>query len=206
MSSSRPTAAGHRQTAMRPPRPRCPTLLEHGAASAVSSSTIGVSWSAVNGATSYVVFKAAAASGPYTKIGTTSSTTDNVSGMTAGGTYYFEVAAVDAGGTGGAKQLCVGGNIAGHALKRTGHERRRVGHQAHLVRGDRRHFLRRQPVDDGGRPVLAGRHHKQLDVHGQRPEIHRRNTITSSRPSAAVGRRRTATRPRRPRRRARRQD
>lgn len=84
------------------------------AASAQSSSAIGLTWTAVTGATSYVVYRASVAGGPYSKVASPSTNSDTATGMSAGTTYYFEVAAVDAGGTGSPS-----GDVAGTTLPAT---------------------------------------------------------------------------------------
>ena len=79
-----------------------PATPQNVTATADSGSEVTVSWSSVTGANSYIVYKAATAAGPYTKVASTSSTSDNVTGLVAGTRYYFEVAAVNNGGTGAA--------------------------------------------------------------------------------------------------------
>jgi len=73
-------------------------------ATAVSSSSIKISWTAVTKATGYYVYQSESANGTYTKLTTSSiSTEDNgrsytVTGLTANTTYYFKVSAYDSAG------------------------------------------------------------------------------------------------------------
>jgi fibronectin type 3 domain-containing protein len=75
--------------------PAAPTSLT---ASAVSSSQINLYWSAVMGATSYRIYMWNGTSAQ--SIGTASGTSCGLTGLKAGTAYYFEVAAINAAGTG----------------------------------------------------------------------------------------------------------
>jgi regulation of enolase protein 1 (concanavalin A-like superfamily) len=68
-------------------------------ATAVSTSQINLSWSAVSGATSYNVKRATTSGGPYTTVQTgLTGTSFNNTGLNASTTYYYVVSAVNAGG------------------------------------------------------------------------------------------------------------
>jgi fibronectin type 3 domain-containing protein len=59
---------------------------------------VGLSWSASSGATSYNVQRSTTSGGPYTSIGTPTTTSYTDTGVTNGTTYYYVVAAVNAAG------------------------------------------------------------------------------------------------------------
>jgi regulation of enolase protein 1 (concanavalin A-like superfamily) len=68
-------------------------------ATAVSTSQINLSWSAVSGATSYNVKRATTSGGPYTTVQSgVTGTSFNNTGLNAATTYYYVVSAVTAGG------------------------------------------------------------------------------------------------------------
>jgi len=69
-------------------------------ATATSSTSITVSWTAVTGATSYTVFGGASPTS-LSQIGTAATTTYSNTGLTAGTTYYYAVAATNVSGTSG---------------------------------------------------------------------------------------------------------
>ena len=62
-------------------------------ATAASSSKINLSWTAASGAASYRVYRATVSGGPYTKVGTTTSTSFANTGLTANTKYYYVVRA-----------------------------------------------------------------------------------------------------------------
>ena len=71
-------------------------------ATMVSSTEIDLSWNASSGATSYSLQRSTRQGGPYTKIASVSGATttyDNTS-LAPSTTYYYVVAAINAGGTG----------------------------------------------------------------------------------------------------------
>ncbi|MGC4000224.1 MAG: chitobiase/beta-hexosaminidase C-terminal domain-containing protein [Anaeromyxobacter sp.] len=68
-------------------------------ASATSTSAIGLGWTAVTGATSYLVEKATAATGPFTSAGTSAGTSLAVTGLASGTWYWFRVSAVNEAGS-----------------------------------------------------------------------------------------------------------
>lgn len=76
--------------------PATPTGLAAGTATA---SAVPLTWTAVSGATSYAVYRSSSASGTYSSVGTSTSTSFTNSGLSAGTTYYFKVAAVNSAGT-----------------------------------------------------------------------------------------------------------
>lgn len=63
---------------------------------------VSLSWSAVSGATGYLVKQAVSAGGPYTTIATPGGTSHIVTGLTNGTTYYFVVVAINPAGQGAA--------------------------------------------------------------------------------------------------------
>jgi hypothetical protein len=66
--------------------------------SAVTGSEISVAWTPVTGALTYRVFRATAAAGPYTAVGTTAGLSRNDTGLSAGKRYFYQVKGIDAGG------------------------------------------------------------------------------------------------------------
>ncbi len=71
--------------------PPAPTGLS---ATAVSSSEIDLSWSAVSGAVAYDVFRGATSGGPYSQIATVGTTSYPNTGLAASTTYYYVVKSV----------------------------------------------------------------------------------------------------------------
>lgn len=69
-----------------------------GVAAAASGSQVVLSWAAVSGAASYEVRRATASRGPYAVIGTSVGTTLTDVSVTSGTTYFYVVAALNAGG------------------------------------------------------------------------------------------------------------
>ena len=70
------------------------------AATRVLPTRVAVSWSAVPGATSYKIYRATSATGPFSQIGAVLAPTTSfqAANLTIGTTYWFEVLAVDGGG------------------------------------------------------------------------------------------------------------
>ena len=81
-----------------PVAPLAPTNLR-ATAGAKRSLSITVSWTASGGATSYTVYRSATSNGTYAQIGTTSGTSFVNSGLRNRTTYYYKVAASNAGGS-----------------------------------------------------------------------------------------------------------
>ncbi len=75
--------------------PATPTGLT---ASAVSSSQIDLTWTAVTGATGYKLYRSASSGGTYTEIDDVTSSPYNNTGLSAGTTYYYKIKAHNAGG------------------------------------------------------------------------------------------------------------
>ncbi len=79
------------------PKPTAPTNVK---AVVASATKVTVSWNAVTGATGYEVYRATSANGPYSKLGTVTTTSRDCPGLTTGTTYYFKVRAyVEINGT-----------------------------------------------------------------------------------------------------------
>ena len=70
--------------------PAAPTGLS---ASAASASQINLSWSASSGATSYTVLRSTTSGGPYSSLGTSSTTSFSNTGLACNTTYYYVVTA-----------------------------------------------------------------------------------------------------------------
>ncbi len=69
------------------------------AAAKASSTSVKVSWKAVSGASAYQVYRATSASGTYTLVKTTTSTSFTNTGLAKGKTYYFKVRAYNKTGS-----------------------------------------------------------------------------------------------------------
>jgi hypothetical protein len=65
-----------------------------------STGQVALSWTAASGATSYNVERSLSSSGPFVSIATPSGTSYTDTNVTAGTTYYYEVAGVNSVGTG----------------------------------------------------------------------------------------------------------
>jgi len=83
-----------------------------------STSSITISWSSVAGATGYRVYRSGTSDGTYTEVGSSSSTSYTNTGLTAGTTFYYKVAAYNSGGEGSksnmvsvATYVSIGGQI-----------------------------------------------------------------------------------------------
>jgi fibronectin type 3 domain-containing protein len=70
--------------------PAAPTGLT---ATAVSSSQINLSWTASSGATSYTILRSTTSGGPYSSVGTSTTTSFSNTGLAASTTYYYVVQA-----------------------------------------------------------------------------------------------------------------
>jgi hypothetical protein len=82
------------------PGTQAPAVPSGVTASALGPSSVRVSWSAVSGATGYVVERAPGASGgSFAEVATPSGATFDDSGLTASTTYRYRVAATGSGGT-----------------------------------------------------------------------------------------------------------
>ena len=96
------------------------------AASATSQTAVNVSWTASSGATSYKVFRAAVSGGPYTQVGTSTTTSFSNTGLTCNTAYYYVVTAsngtCDSGNSAQAAattQACAG-NVLSNGVPVTG--------------------------------------------------------------------------------------
>lgn len=87
---------GQKASSSSPTVPSAPTGVT---ASAVSSSSITVSWAAVSGATSYGVSRSTSSTGTFTSVGSASSPSFTDTGLSASTTYYYKVTASNAAGT-----------------------------------------------------------------------------------------------------------
>lgn len=70
-----------------------------GFAATSGSTQVALSWTASAAATSYRILRGSATGGPYTTVGTSSSTSYIDNGLTNGTTYYYVVSAVNTNGT-----------------------------------------------------------------------------------------------------------
>ncbi|MCL2126932.1 MAG: fibronectin type III domain-containing protein [Treponema sp.] len=69
-------------------------------ATALSSSSIQVSWYAVSGAISYRVYRSTSASGTFNQVGNPTSTSFTDTGLSASATYWYRVSAINSAGEG----------------------------------------------------------------------------------------------------------
>ncbi len=70
-----------------------------GLSATAKSETVALSWSASTGATTYNIYQGTSSGGESTAaVSSVMATTATISGLSSGQTYYFKVAAVDAGG------------------------------------------------------------------------------------------------------------
>jgi len=76
--------------------PTAPT----GLAAAVGNGTVTLTWNGTGGATSYNVKRSTVSGGPYTTVGTVTTTSFPDSGLTNGTTYYYVVSGTNSAGTG----------------------------------------------------------------------------------------------------------
>ncbi|GHU71586.1 hypothetical protein FACS189450_07840 [Spirochaetia bacterium] len=77
--------------------PNAPTGIS---ATALSFSSIRISWTSVTGANSYNVYRASSATGTYTSVGTSSTASYTNTGLSGNITYYYKVSASNNAGTG----------------------------------------------------------------------------------------------------------
>ena len=88
------------QASATPQQPQLPAAPTGVTAVSNTKRKITVTWNAVAGATSYTIKRSTTSGGPYSNVGTTSSTSFVNSGLTSGTTYYYVVSASNAQGQG----------------------------------------------------------------------------------------------------------
>jgi fibronectin type 3 domain-containing protein len=71
-------------------------------ASALSSSSIAITWTAVTGAVSYKIYRSGTATGTFAEIGNSAAASYTNTGLAVSTAYYYKVSAVDSAGTEGA--------------------------------------------------------------------------------------------------------
>ncbi len=91
-----------------PPPPAPATL----AATQNQTGQVTLTWAASAGATSYRVFRSAAAGGPYTQIAAVAAPTTTYTGVVAPGPWYYVVRAVGPGGSSGNSPEAAGFSVA----------------------------------------------------------------------------------------------
>ena len=79
--------------------PVLPSVPEDLAASSIGSTSASLSWSAVDGATSYKLFHSTSEEGIYSELASPTTNSFEWSGLTANTTYYVKVAAVNGAGS-----------------------------------------------------------------------------------------------------------
>ncbi|MCH3963530.1 MAG: fibronectin type III domain-containing protein [Clostridium sp.] len=92
--SASASAATHNETPT-PALPGVPTGLQ---ASGLDESSIRLSWNNVSGADSYNIYRSETEAGEYSKVGSTSGTSYEDTGLESGKTYYYKVTAVNGAG------------------------------------------------------------------------------------------------------------
>ncbi|MGC3988773.1 MAG: AI-2E family transporter [Chthoniobacteraceae bacterium] len=96
------TSSDSTATSNTTPVATAPTTAPTVTATALQGSSAGgitLNWSAISGATGYVVQRATSSSGSYTFLYTLASLTTTDTGLTANTTYYYQVATMNSGGT-----------------------------------------------------------------------------------------------------------
>jgi hypothetical protein len=83
-----------------PPPPPWPPSAPTSLTALTNCGEVTLTWSASSGATNYNVWRSASIGGPYSTLGSTSSTSYTDTNVLSGTTYYYEVSAVNAGGEG----------------------------------------------------------------------------------------------------------
>jgi hypothetical protein len=95
------------------PMPSAPTgLITTGA----TSNSITISWNPVSGATGYYVYRSLTYSGTYTLRGTVTTTSYTDTGLSAGTTYYYKVAAYITAGTGSQSPVIMAATVDNSTL------------------------------------------------------------------------------------------
>jgi len=108
VTATNANGAGGNSTAVTgTPVPPGPTAVPANVTVSAGALQATVSWSAVPGATGYLLQQATAPGGPYAYVATVTETTYTVTGLSPNTTYYYEVAAVNSGGASANVQVSV---------------------------------------------------------------------------------------------------
>jgi hypothetical protein len=95
------------------PLPNAPTgVITTGA----TSNSITISWNPVSGATGYYVYRSLTYSGTYTQIASVTTTSYTNTGLSAGTTYYYKVAAYITAGTGSQSPVIMAATVDNSSL------------------------------------------------------------------------------------------
>jgi subtilisin family serine protease len=93
------TTTGARLNVSQIIKPLAPLAAPSGLVATAADASVKLTWSAVNGATNYVVKRSTTVGGPYTVIATVTGTTYTDTTVSNGSNYFYVVAAVSSAGT-----------------------------------------------------------------------------------------------------------